>query len=107
MNLLNLIDHLKTIQKAAIFIARELPGVELDFVDIYLKDTLAMESEVFLFNAEEIPNNILIAMGGMELINLLPLNLAQEMVESYVSQPELFTDAEIAEKLLRYRLKDA
>jgi hypothetical protein len=107
MNIVELVKHLKSLEQAENFINGELPEVEYDLVDIYMIDKLGLDSEIVFFNAEEIPNRLIINIEGINYENLFPLNLAQEMVEELKASNEKISDIEIAKHLLEYREKDA
>lgn len=108
MNIIELIPHLKSLDKAEVLSNSILPNIEFDLVELYMKDNLKLDSDVVFFNAESIPNELLIEIDGTKYENLFPLYMAQEMVEEYVNiyKNEL-SDLEIANKLLEYRQKDA
>ncbi len=106
MNIVELVKHLKSLEQAENFINGELPEVEYDLVDIYMINKLGLDSEIVFFNAEEIPNRLIINIEGINYENLFPLNLAQEMVEELKASNDKISDVEIAKHLLEYREKD-
>jgi hypothetical protein len=106
MNIVELLKHLKSLEEAEKFINGELPEVEYDLVDIYMINKLGLDSEIVFFNAEEIPNRLIINIEGINYENLFPLNLAQEMVEELKASNDKISDVEIAKHLLEYREKD-
>ena len=75
MNLVQLIDHLKNMKEAEKLKENQMPNVEFDQIDIYLKDRLDVNSEVNFFDAETIDNKIEIEINGQKYINLFPLNM--------------------------------
>lgn len=108
MNIIELIPHLKNLDKAEALSNNILPNIEFDLVELYMKDNLKLDSDVMFFDAESIPNELLIEIDGTKYENLFPLYMAQEMVEEYVNvYKNEISDLEIAEKLLEYRQKDA
>jgi len=108
MNIIELIPHLKSLDKAEALSNNILPNIEFDLVELYMKDNLKLDSDVVFFDAEAIPNELLIEKDGTKYENLFPLYMAQEMVEEYVNvYKNEISDLEIAEKLLEYRQKDA
>lgn len=107
MKLIEIVNDLKNINQTLELINKKLPDVEYDLVDLYLEDNLDMYSEVHFLNAEEIPNDILIEINGKKLINLFPLNLTQEIISGYYNSNKNFTNQELSQKLLEYRIKDA
>jgi hypothetical protein len=101
-------DHLLSREEAERLISVEIPNVEFEQVDIYLKGDLGLEAEVKLFDAEAIPNNLAIDINGIRYVNLFPLPMAQEMVEEFAGLSKgKFTSIEAEKKLLDYRVKDA
>lgn len=107
MKLIELVDRLKTLDNAKAFIANELPNVEVDQVDIYLKESLDINAEVRFFDAETIPNTFLLELDGIKYVNLFPFYMLQEMVEDHTKLSDKLSDAEIAKRILDYRIKDA
>ncbi|MCL9806924.1 hypothetical protein NAT51_15415 [Flavobacterium amniphilum] len=105
MNIVELVKHLKSFEEAESFVNESLPDIEYDLVDIYMVDKLGLGSEIIFFDAEKMPNRLIVEIGGITYENLFPLNLAQELVEEF-SQKKI-TDTQIAERLLEYREKDA
>jgi hypothetical protein len=108
MNIIELIPHLKDLEKAEALSFIMLPDIEFDLIELYMKDNLKLDSDIVSFDAESIPNELLIEIDGIKYENLFPLYMAQEMVEEYVNiYKNEISDVEIAEKLLDYRRKDA
>lgn len=108
MKLIELIGSLKTIDQAEIFMIRTLPGVDLDQIDTYLKDSLDIHSEIAFFDAETIPGTSEIEVNGIKYANLLPFYMLQEMVEAYANPAdEKLTDTEIAMRVIEYVINDA
>jgi hypothetical protein len=108
MNLIQLIDHVKNMTEAKKLAESQIPNVEFNQVDIYMKDRLDLNSEIIFVDAETTDYKVEIEIEGEKYINLFPLNMLQEMVEAQKSK--IFnrrTDLEIAERLLEYRNKDA
>ena len=88
-------------------IAGRLPGIHLDQIDAYMRPDLSLDSEVSFYDAETIPNQLEIRIGGACYINLMPLHMVREFVNDYRS---LSPDAKIldtARILLDYRINDA
>ena len=107
MILINLIKPLKNRKSAEKFVSNEMPDMEFDQIDVYVKSVLAADSEVMLFDAETIPNQLVIETEGSRYINVFPLQMLQEMVEEYVKQQPGLKDEEILNNILKYREKDA
>lgn len=107
MKIIELVKHLISIEKAEAFVYREIPQIDYDLVDIYMINSLELESELFFFDAETIPNKLSIEIDNVNYENLFPLNLAQEIVEDIKRQYKNISDIDVAKKLLEYRKKDA
>src|SRR5258708_38506569 len=108
MNLIQLNDHVKTMTEAKKFAENQIPNVEFNQVDIYMKNRLALNSEIIFVDEETTDYKVQIEINGEKYINLFPLSMLQEMV---AAQKNNFfdrrADIEIAERLLEYRAKDA
>lgn len=108
MKYVEVINHLTTFEDTENLMAKELPAVDLYQIDVYLEGKLDLQSDLKFFDAETIPNNLVIEVDGIKHINLFPLIMLQEMVEEYKRLPDQkLTDQEIATKILDYRNKDA
>ena len=107
MMLINLIAQLKTIREAENLISSEIPDVEFGLIDVYVRGVLAADSEIKLFDAETIPNQLVIEVDGVGYVNLFPLPMLQEMVEEYSKSEINLTNDEILKRILDYRNKDA
>lgn len=108
MKLIELIDHLKTVSKAQQLIKTQIPDVDFDQVEVYMKDCCGLDSEIAFFDADEIPGDLVIEVDGIKYENLFPFYMVQEMVEEYVDKFGAgMTDLEIAQKILEYREHDA
>lgn len=108
MKLIEMVEHLKSVEKAESLIATEIPDVDFGYVDIYLKDELNINSEVVFFDVDTIPNNLEIDVDGIHYINLFPLPMAQEMIQEYWnSSNQKLKNTELAQRILQYRITDA
>jgi len=107
MNLVELIPHLKTIEKAEVLIKEVAPGIYFDTIDLYLKDKMALDSEIIFPDGETTPDTIVITIDDAQYENLFPLYMAQEMVEEYAGNYPNLSDTEIAQHLLDYAINDA
>ncbi|WP_142685317.1 hypothetical protein [Chitinophaga polysaccharea] len=108
MKLIELIDHLKTASKAQQLISAQIPDVDFDQVEVYMKDHCGLNAEIAFFDADKIPGNLIIEVEGIKYENLFPLYMVQEMVEDYVQEfGNSVSDQEIAQKILDYREHDA
>jgi hypothetical protein len=108
MNLIQLIDHVKNMTAAKKFVESQIPNVEFNQVDIYMKDRLELNSEIIFVDAETTDYNAEIELNGGKYINLFPLSMMQELVEAQKNKVFYrLTNIEIAERLLEYRGRDA
>lgn len=106
MKIIELVRYLKNVQEAEKFIDIEFPDLEYDLVDIYMINKIDPHSDIVFFDAEKIPNKLIIDIEGVTYENLFPLNMAQDMVEELVNNNKKVSDLEIADFLLSYRKKD-
>ena len=108
MKLVELVKHLKSVEEAERFVSKELLNVEFNSVEIYMVNDLNLNADIKFFDAESVPHGSEIEITGVQLINFLPLYMAQEMVEEYNMNLEgKMTDLEIAKALLSYSINDA
>ena len=76
-------------------------------IDIYAKEVLQIDSEVTFFNAEEIPNEIIINIDGIKYVNVCPLNMLEDLVNDFVAQDSNIEVFELTTKIVSYLEKDA
>ncbi|GAA6766472.1 hypothetical protein AAFH68_24140 [Flavobacterium sp. CGRL1] len=107
MKLIELVKHLKSVEESEKFTSAELPDIEYDLIDMYMIEKVDIDSEIVFFDAEKIPNKLILEIEGIVYENLFPLNMAQEMVEEFVNSNKRASDSEIVEFLINYREKDA
>lgn len=107
MTLIELIEQLKTLPKAEALAKQQIPGVEYDLVELYMKDSLSFESEIAFFDVDTIPGHLIIEIDGIKYENLFSLNLIQEMVEEYVEEYPNWSNLDIAKRIMEYRHNDA
>ncbi len=105
MKLIELIPNLKNFAEAKQFIVNVLPDVEIDFIDLYTKSIIDIESEIFFFDSDKIPPTIEFEVNGIQFISFFSLKMAVEMIEEGVN--EGFNYLEIAERMIEYRIYDA
>ena len=83
MNLIEVIEYLKSIEKTEELVAVEIPTVEFGLVDVYLKEKLDINSEVKFFDVDAIPNNLDIEINGVKYVNLFPLPIEVYTIAFY------------------------
>jgi hypothetical protein len=108
MNLIELVDLLRNPDVGEKTISEQFPGLDLDQIDVYMRSALDTGSTLRLLNAEAIPNQLEILLEGVSYVNLFPLYMVREFIDDYLgSIDESATSAEIARRMILYRLKDA
>lgn len=106
MKLEKFVNYLKTDNIDLLFI-NEAIEIDRDFMDIYMRDTLDLNSDLFFFDVDKVPRGRNIEIDGLRYVNLFPLSLAKELVDDFSKLPEYDTDLRLAKRLLEYRLNDA
>lgn len=81
------------------------PDIDYYDAEVYLKDSLNIESELLIFDAEKIEGMIEMEVNNEKYYNLFSLDLLTEVYDDY-SKPS-GTDREIAERIINYRINDA
>ena len=108
MNLVTLISKIMDPVKLDQFYIQQALDVESEALIIYMKESLSIDSEIYIFPIEETEDDLVFEKDGIKYIQLFPVEYALELIESDLGlKDELFTDQEIAGRLLMYRLKDA
>ncbi|PTT43696.1 hypothetical protein DBR28_00175 [Chryseobacterium sp. HMWF028] len=106
---MKLTDLIEKIQqgKTEQFLLDNSINFEYDLVDIYAKNKLDINSEIQLFNAEEIPNEIFINIDGINYQNVCPLNMLEDLVNDFLLQNSELDTFELTNQVLSYLAKDA
>jgi len=107
MKLIELVKHLKSVKESEEFTSTQLSDIEYDLIDMYMIEKVDLDSDIVFFDAEKIPNKLILVIEGVTYENFFPLNMAQDMVEEFVSGNASASDFEIAKFLINYREKDA
>jgi hypothetical protein len=108
MNIIQLIDHLKTRSLAEKLIKNVVPGVEYDEVVIYMREQVGLEAEISFFDAEAISNHIMMEVEGQMYECFFGIWEAQEMVEEMeAAHSGNLGNLAIAERMLHYHKFDA
>ena len=103
MILKEFIPIVQDLEKLMTFLNQNLPNVDLEYIEIYMKDKISAESELYFFDCDEIPENIEIEINNQKYINLFPLFMLQDFVEEF---PKKNID-ELSNVIISYRLNDA
>lgn len=106
MKLTDLIEKIKQ-GKTEQFLVNNFIDIEYDLIDIYAKEKLRIDSEIHFFNAEEIPNEGVINLDGIEYENVCPLNMLEDLVNDFIVQNSQIDTFELTNQVLNYLEKDA
>lgn len=106
MDIIELIDHLKSRDLAEKLLNDVLPNVEFDLVVLYMKNKVALDSEISFFDFEAISNELIMELDGVKYEYFFQLYEAQEMVEESMAEYNP-TNREMAERMIDYNLNDA
>lgn len=107
MKLIELIGYIKDEKALNYLVEKELPNSIIDMIEIYLINSVDLNSEVKLLDSEQTESLLSIDINGVHHENLLPLNLAIDMVHDYMALDAELTDSDIAQKLIDYSINDA
>ena len=105
MNLIDFIKYLKSDELMRSFINEHYPDMDYYDVEVYLKKSLTVESELVFFEEEKTDGMIKIELNGERYYSLFPLDLLIEVFEDYSKLLE--SDDEIARQIISYRIDDA
>jgi hypothetical protein len=104
MKLIDLIPYLKNSDKWQELLGGFGIDGNSEEILIYALDTLHIESELLLIEAEKTGDNLVIELNGKKYIQILPTSLAKELIT--IDFLNLKTDLEIAQRLIEFRIKD-
>ncbi|MCT2561818.1 hypothetical protein [Chryseobacterium herbae] len=93
--------------KTAQYLLNNAIDIEYDLIEIYAKEKLNLNSEIEFLNADEIPNDILINIKGIEYENICPLNMLEDMVNDFMIQNPQIDTFELTNQILNYLQNDA
>lgn len=107
MKLQDLVPYLES--KSTLYLLYNEINFQRDDINllIYMKDTLNVKSEVFLFTEEETEDHLIFLKEGQKFVQLFPIELALDLIENDLDlKGRGFSDLEIAEHLIQYALLD-
>jgi len=108
MKLVELIKYLIDSEQLNELYQKQRLNTESEALLIYLQDDLSLESEITIFEIEETEDDLVFEKGGIQYVQLFPLDYAVELIESDLDlKDKEYSDLEIAKRLLEYRQKDA
>jgi hypothetical protein len=107
MKLEELVPYLMNSKKLEKFLEKEL-NQESEALLIYMLNELDLKSEISIFEIEETDDDLVFEKDGETYIQLFPIEYAIELIESDLElKDNEYSDLEIAQRLLEYRIKDA
>jgi hypothetical protein len=108
MNLIILIGFIVVPAKLEKFYVEQELDMDSEALIIYMKESLSMESEIYIYPIEETDDDLVYEKNGIKFIQFFPLDYALELINSDLQLKKMgLTDQAIAERLLEYRLMDA
>jgi hypothetical protein len=103
---MNLIELIAIVEENRIETISLPENVELDFTDVYIKESLDAKKELVFLNADDPSNKLEMKIEGLIYLNLFPLSMLIDMIQSYLDE-KIYSNLEIAIKILSYREMDA
>jgi hypothetical protein len=79
---------------------------ESEAVEIYMKDRLNIDSEIYFFNIEDTDDNLVFVKDSIEYYQLFTIDYAVEIIKSFRFSDEV-SNKEIAQRLIEYCINDA
>ncbi|MDR2002375.1 MAG: hypothetical protein LBQ74_05030 [Prevotella sp.] len=107
MNLENLVDYLVNPMKLNVLYKDLNLNLDSEAILIYMQDSLNIESKIFLFEIEETEDRIQYEKDGILYIQLFPVEYAAELLDDFSVNYSGFSNFDIANRLLQYRINDA
>ncbi|WP_025762929.1 hypothetical protein [Dyadobacter tibetensis] len=108
MKLVNLIDFLINPKKLEVLYREEGLNTDSEALLIYMENSLDIESEIKFFEIEETDDDLVFEKGDIQYVQLFPVDHAIDLIESDLELKNRgYSNLEIAERLLEYRIKDA
>lgn len=105
MNLIEFIAYLKDSEKVIHYLNEHYPDIDYYDSEIYLKNSLSIESELVIFDCEKIEGTIVMEINNEKYYNLFSLDHLVEVFEDYSKFSENYDT--IAMKIINYRINDA
>lgn len=105
MKFIGFIPYLKDKKKLESYLNDNYPEIDYYNAEVYLKSTLDLESELFIFDDEKIEGLIEMFIKNRRYINLFTLDYLFEIVSE--NSKSIYQMEEIAEKVINFRINDA
>jgi len=108
MKLTEFVEYLVNPSKLKSWYIRQNIDENSESLAIYMKGSLNIESDIYIFDFDETEGNIEIQKDGIKYIAMLSIYMAQDFIESDIlPQKEGLINKDIANRLLAYAIYDA
>lgn len=109
MKLVELIGYLADPKERLAEISQiEFPVLKSEAVLVYMRESLDLGSDIYFFRIEDTGDEITFEKNGVCYIQLFPVDYIVDLLESDLRfNDQDYSDLEIAQRLLDYRLSDA
>lgn len=108
MKLIDLIEYLKNSFLLEKLYESQKFNSESEAIIVYMKDSISLNSEICFFEIEETEDEMLFEKNGIKYFQFFPIDYAVSLIESDLNlKNNGYSNSEIAERLLSYRIKDA
>ena len=107
MNLIEFIAYLRNNEKVVQYLNQTYPDIEYYNAEVYLRNSVNIESELVIFDDEKIEGLIEMHVNNEKYYNLFSLDLLIEVFEDCSALSPSGKDYEIAERIMNYRINDA
>ena len=105
MNLIQFISYLKKDNRAQNYLNVNYPEIDFYNVEVYLENSLPVDSELKFFDDEKIDGRIEMIVNNQKFINLFTLDYLLEVVKDYSDAKS--NVQQIAEKVVSFRINNA
>ena len=107
MKIHDIIESLKTLEKAELFAAEHLPGIDYWAIGLYMEEAVHKDAEIVLLDGES-NRWAAIELNGKKYVNYFQLEEAQQLVQDFVNQyGPSFDNQALADRLYHYWEFDA
>ena len=106
MKLIDLIDYLVTSSKLEILYHEQGVNQKSESLSIFMKGSVDLDSDIAIFGVEETDGNIAFHKDGIDYVDMLPVELAVDILESNFGTKRV-ANYDKAARLLEYAIYDA
>lgn len=108
MKYIDIIHYLVFPQQLKVLYEKMGVSDESEALLIYMKDKLDEASEVYIFSVEETEDDLIFEKDGTSYVQLFPVEYAVYLIENILQLKDgNYSNIEIANRVLAYRLTDA